>query len=236
MVQAILDGRKTMTRRVKGLETFNSESSWIFEKIVNYEDPKFGCQAYFRADDTNHLYGSTCPYGQVGDLLWVKETYYAYGHWTTITKNGKSKKKFYDLTRDNNYLHQFHADWQPKQPAKLGQLGWHKRPCLFMPKEACRLKLYIKSIRVERLTDITEEDAIAEGVEKIGFMYFDYYKNSELSKLARKKDAIPLYKSPLTSFQSLWASINGINAWDENPWVWVIDFERIECFKSNQMR
>jgi len=97
-----------------------------------------------------------------------------------------------------------------------------------MPKKACRLFLEITSINVERLHDINEEDAIAEGIERIGPKFLDYDNNSNLSKLAKKEFAIPLLNSPINSFKTLWTSINGIESWNANPWVWAIELKRIE--------
>lgn len=202
MVMALLENRKKITRRTKGLENISPEATEIVqiksktEELVYWAARfKIPMQNFYKVTNT-----IKCPYGQVGDILWVRETF---------AKNG-----------DNTFS--FKTDFPFSNPHG----GW--KPSIHMPKEACRLKLKITNIRVERLQDITEEDAIAEGIEKVGFMYLDYYKNSALSKLATKKDAIPLLKYPINSFRSLWVSINGIHAWEDNPWVWVIKFKRVQ--------
>ena len=90
-----------------------------------------------------------------------------------------------------------------------------------MPKSACRIFLKVKSVRVERLQDISREDAIAEGIE---------YKRFENQGLGYKVYGCgtesQMTAHPTVSFQSLWQSINGEQSWNDNPWVWVIEFER----------
>lgn len=197
MVQAEMSGRKKQTRRTKGLEQFNQDGSWVFEKIVQHDDPKLGLQAYFRPDDTNHLYGARCPYGQVGDVLWVRESYCP------------------------NYFdgggHAYKADWDKTSAEYVPEPRW--TPNIHMPKAACRIKLRITNIRVEMLQDISMIDAIKEGVE------YDSYLTAYV--WYPKKDN-HFINSPIESFKSLWKCINGPESWAANPWVWVIEFERIQ--------
>lgn len=99
------------------------------------------------------------------------------------------------------------------------------KPSIHMPKEACRLRLKIKSIRVERLMDISEQDAIAEGVRQRFGGFINYANPSKIFTetypfLSRK------YSAAQMSYLSLWENINGENSFEENPWVWVIEFER----------
>lgn len=198
MVQAILAGRKTMTRRV-----VKGSDDHYYQSLVNHASSKhtFVLNGNYNPSE-NDVCEIKCPYGQVGDLLWVRETWHYFDR----------PDQF--LYKANPNDHQHTDKWKPS---------------IHMPKAACRIFLRITNIRVERLQDITEQDAITEGIEKIGYMYLDYYSQSELSKIARKRNAIPLYKQAITSFQSLWASINGVGNWDENPWVWVIEFERVNA-------
>jgi hypothetical protein len=210
MVQAILNGTKLQTRRVvkgKALE-------WITTGMLPPD--------VLTRPDT-----FICPYGEVGDVLWVRESFYQYGFWRKngLTKTGKQKWKF---IADNAYTSIAYNDNPPSSIFKNSQrvLGWYKRSSLFMPKEACRLFLKIKDIRVERLQDISEEDAISEGVLKdvklpvenfqTRLLYRDYKGDTSGCADAR------------SSFMTLWKSINGEQSWNENPWVWVIEFERIE--------
>jgi hypothetical protein len=195
MVQAILDGSKKQTRRTKGLEFINdSYSSW----------------EYLGLDELGHLmrneHGATnavkCPYGEIGDVLWVRETFYAFGVWVLVD----GKWYFDDCTNQFQKEYLF-ENCKPEviEQSRNSGLGWYKRPSLFMPKAACRIFLKITNVRVERLQDISEEDAKAEGV----FIH-------------------AVYPSPRMEFANLWESINGKESWNANPWVWVIEFERIE--------
>ena len=188
MVQAILEGRKTQTRRVvKG-----TALEWLQPDMFTPE---------FVGDSSNSL----CPYGNLGDVLWVRETWapalgvYAYkADYTQCTLN---------------------------EPRNKGL--W--KPSIHMPKEAARLFLQIKSVRVERLNDISEEDAIAEGVEFLGVddngpNYKNYTHGNPLNWYG---------EDPASgSFRSLWSSIYGdrygTHSWQSNPWVWVIEFEPIQ--------
>jgi hypothetical protein len=219
MVKSLSKFIKTVTRRI-----IKPQPTALFLKHRNNFTGEVSI-AFATNKTLNHtIY---CPYGKIGDILWVKETFYAYGHWTTITENGKSRKKFHDLTKDNNYLHQYFAEWQPKKQAKFGELGWHKRPALFMPKIAARLFLMITDIRVERVQDITNEQAIKEGIEvlsneklqipKLVVAYKDYMNDTNY------------FQRPDYSFRSLWVSINGHESWEANPYVWVVQFLRVDC-------
>jgi hypothetical protein len=165
------------------------------------------------------------PKVNVGDVIWCRETFYAYGHWTTITQNGKSKKVFQDLTLSEGLSYSY-FDSNPIIVCKFGQLGWHKRPSLFMPKSACRLWLKVTNVRIERLQDISEQDSIDEGINALlmssaqlasrGQLYQDY---------SVKQDLLNNGLSPIDSYKTLWEIINGIGSWDENPFVWVYEYE-----------
>ena len=190
MVQAILKGLKTMTRRKIKLykadeHPLRQTSEWMQEN-------------------------NTCPYGKVGDVLWVRETFVK-----VITIYGG--EAFIYKADDNCYKDTI-EDWQ----------GW--KPSLFMPKAACRIFLKIIDIRVERLKDITREDAINEGI----ISWVDKRMKSKPVRYAsycdfdNPKDPATYTSCPINSFETLWQSINGKDSWEGNPWVWVISFERIE--------
>lgn len=193
MVQAILEGRKTKTRRTKGLEFINES---------------FGEWEYLGLDPLGHLmrneYGATnaiiCPYGKVGDVLWVRET-------ITILEpehcmGGMDSRFVYkaDMCDDSEEVRQDYI--KHGYPYK-----W--KPSIHMPKSACRLFLKVTDVAVERLHDISEEDAKAEGAAKA----YQTYPEKARYKLG---------------FSNLWSKINGQKSWDENPFVWVITFERAE--------
>jgi len=160
----------------------------------------------------------------------VRETFYAYGKWIEngISKSGKQKFKFIDLTFSRGHKHMYLDN--PPNNVCAGNLakndsivGWFKRPSLFMPKSACRIFLKITNIRVERLQDISEKDAVLEGVRII---YFAESKLAVFRNYLLKEEKGTL--NPIKSFFSLWESINGKESLNSNPWVWVIEFEKID--------
>jgi hypothetical protein len=155
--------------------------------------------------------------GAVGDTIWGRETFYAFGYWKR-TDDGWS---FTDLTTDYGHAYRYLEDppevvLKRDDSASLPQFGWHKRPSLFMPKAACRMHLLIKSIRHEALQDISEADAIAEGIEPILGGWRDYQGHGS-------------FADPRESFKSLWDSINDERGfgWDANPNVVAVEFERV---------
>ena len=199
MVQAILEGRKTQTRRTQGLEEINQDpNNWICNQIAGL--------FYF----SNPILQKTiciAPSKNIGDVLWVRETFFC-------TKYYEHLPLFKDK---GNYVYK----------ATDNFIGCHKwKPSIFMPKTACRLFLVIKNIRVERLNDINETDARAEGIEAsktFDGLYFLYGTTRNYGRITRMD-----YVDPIKSFHSLWQSINGPTSWVKNPWVWVIEFEKIE--------
>jgi hypothetical protein len=173
MVQAILDGRKTQTRRVVkgnpdmiGYARITSVPNGVFEDMAGKP--------------------IKCPYGQPGDVLWVRETW---AHTKQLNINPEDEN--YD------YVHKAGSeDWESFE-------GWRWKPSIHMPREAARLFLRIKSVRVERLQEISNDDIRAEGAAEFGCT------------------------THRLNWQTLWQSINGPESWDANPWVWVVEFERI---------
>lgn len=214
MVYALLAGRKTMTRRI-----IKSPSGSFAVETAKFEPEVLGYYHNRRIEDVDDEEMSTgrtvlCPYGHTGDVLWVRETFYAYGRWVKngFSKTRKQKYKFNDFTLLSNSDFQYKYEDCKPQRIKTGrgnEIGWYKRPSLFMPKEACRTFLQITDIRVERLQDISEEDAAAEGVETLGL-----YPGFDMSNKG--------------TFEGLWFKINGPDSWNDNPWVWVVTFKRIE--------
>jgi hypothetical protein len=175
MVRAILDGRKTQTRRIMKIQPDGRGTRCT---NVHFEDW--------------HGRKLKCPYGWVGDILWVRETW-------SKTDSGK-----YIYAATNNG---FNPVWKPS---------------IFMPKDACRLRLEITNVRIEKLCDISEEDCAAEGVEwGLHFILnrprFKDYSNPNN----------PWFNNPRSSYISLWRKIHGKNSWEQNPWVWVIEFRKL---------
>lgn len=205
MVKAILEGRKTQTRRTKGFTNENPEE-WDLEVVRSFPVSKFD-PAYFGAFFRQKLYPNKTEliksqYGKPGDLLWVRETWQ---HTRVLNIN----------PQDENFGYVYKADDQPWADYE----GWIYKPSIHMPKDAARLWLMIEDIRVERVQEISEEDSIAEGIYPylcpINGVDILGYKNYE-----HKMMPCP----PKRSFQSLWTSINGEESWSANPWVWVVKF------------
>ena len=225
MVRAIQNKIKTKTRRTDGLELVNGTPdkfryiSNSYETDIPHEAIKYDDRIYylFNTHWSNAVsYVVRCPYKK-GDVLWVRETFYS-------TMND-------DFEKDFVYL----ADCITKRPFDLSDAYcmnewgsrnkdmWPKwKPSLFMPKEGCRIFLEITDVRVERLQDISEQDAISEGVEFREWPEGRYYKTyTESTNYFNENVAY-------TSFKTLWQSINGQDSWEVNPFVWVISFRRIE--------
>lgn len=214
MVKAILEGRKTMTRRITGLEIINEDpNDWQFEwadfslklpwrftqlSTVNKKSLK---------DRTFNQEEIKCQYGKIGDILWVRETW--------------SEPILYDGFEQNYY---YKADNIQRSDIKSRHIGDKWKPSIHMPKSACRIYLEILNIRVERLHDITEAAAINEGIKegveledtKHELTYYQYVFGGNR------------YQSAVKAFRMLWIKINGSESWDLNPFVWVIEFKRIE--------
>ncbi len=201
MVQANKEGRKDRTRRTKGLEVINQNpDDWEVVKELHKQEFFF-----FSKSEEDLMYEIKCPYGQPGDILWVRET-------------------FQFSLNPNEFVYKSDTD----NPIYLDK-NWKWKPNIYMPKSACRIFLKVKSVRVERLQDITEQDAIAEGVllHEKGIHYLNYFD-------AHHKVTQFIYncRSAVESFKSLWILINGKRdepfGWFRNPLVWVIEFEKVE--------
>lgn len=190
-VRAILDGRKTQTRRLNGLKKFNEQPDrWRLEGNTFAFDGGF-----------DYVPLPKCPYGQPGDRLWVRET------WAIGLSTGNSwhseDDRIKSIAEPQRYSRRYAAD---------GTQGfWGKwRPSIFMPRWACRLWLELTEVRVERLQECSEEDAIAEGVT-----------------VGRIVGSEEFSISAVAAYQELWGSINGEDSWAANPWVWVLTFRKV---------
>lgn len=235
MVQAILENRKRMTRRTQGLEKMNIIPETFYlsgeQHTVNSKDIAFIFKPCIDIMNIGPIIVK--PKYNKGDHIWVKETYYAYGYWDETgyltKKKGQTQYEFIDLTVTRNYKYLFETDTE--KPNKIlnnnavvdGLYGWFKRSSLFMPKVDARIWLEVTNVRCERLQDITEADAIAEGIlSKVDETGWDTIYQIYLP------DAKNWWaKNPIESFSSLWEMINGQDAWLNNPWVFVYEFKRI---------
>jgi hypothetical protein len=222
MVNAILEGRKTQTRRIikpqpHNPETFGVSPIWGHGNIIS-NDKKlsrhFCIHAAFSESGKRADKWLPCPYGMRGDRLWVRET------WGTGCRPHPSKGWIdgIEYRADEAYLekHDSLPLYSECGPAGVDlseiKKGWH--PSIFMPRWASRITLEITSVRVERLNEIAEEDALAEGINLLPPMDTD----------------VPLGWPGLFSwrFKKLWESINGKGSWAKNPWIWAITFKRIK--------
>lgn len=201
MVRAILEGRKTQTRRMLKWQPANDDKPLAVEMFnptkVDKNGEEYPGQEVFGAygDD----WGLPCPYGQPGDRLWVRET------WSTKKITPFIAIPIYAATGD-------------KAPG-------HWKPSIHMPRKYSRIILEITSVRVERLQDIGEEDAFAEGVQ-IPAYKTDGGEIRGLIPLSGHK-RIPKACTGREFYATLWDDINGAGSWDKNPWVWVVEFKRI---------
>lgn len=214
MVQAIESGRKTQTRRILKNNLPVEFKDWI-PTLVN-EGHRDGIPRYEWRSGTKYLVQTfRCPYGKVGDLIWVREKHFLSCHpdnWIAI--------EFEDGTKHTHYYKNLSLNLVNKIKARKSvNRSWV--PALFLPKELARIWMQIEDIRVERLHEISSLDAIAEGILKtwhsdqdpIFCRYKNYINDGKGSLL------------PCQSYRSLWKSIYGNESFDSNPWVWVITFK-----------
>ena len=202
MVRAILDGRKTQTRRVVKIPGVMPRTAFTItssaEEMIRFDDGTFH---YLSTAALSGPY--PCPYGQAGDRLWVRETWAASGSRTRYRA---------DQSHPDDYPG---AQFQP----------W--RPSIHMPRVACRLVLEITDVRVERLQAISHEDALAEGVFD-GAAFCDAFEPGKRNAAGEShEDIARRLQWPQRQFQRLWASINGQASWDANPWVWALTFRQV---------
>ena len=217
MVRAILEGRKTVTRRVVKVQPFDlswSRHDHRFEYTagrLENGDEIDGFYAY--TTRSGGEWSAKCPYGQPGDRLWVRETF-ADLRGTGIEHRpdpeGPLQRYAYAADcRPGSYADEARKDYGIK---------W--KPSIHMPRAACRILLEITEVRVERLGDISDEQALAEGVR----LYTDHAEFGDWYHV----EGIETYSAaPRRSFELLWSSINGADSWNSNPWVWVVEFKRV---------
>lgn len=209
MVCALLDGSKTQTRRVVKITHKNPGLAACLAPPIG--EPRPGTAA------------ELCPYGQPGQRLWVRETWYC--------DHFEVQKGPYLEVPEARELLVYRAD--NERPYEAEQPVW--RPSIHMPRWASRILLEIVSVRVERLSDCSEADAKAEGVAPNWIGPLDKGPNGlggagwsgdDYRHYTNGADGDPAY-SARESFESLWESINGAGSWAVNPWVWVIEFKRV---------
>lgn len=198
MVQAILAGSKTQTRRVV------KKISADCELFVDAGDGLW--QQCYR-DDSGAVHSKSwltkCPFGVKGDRLWVRET------WAAPVELDSTPPR--DIPKDTPI---YPRDWERQVD---GHLIGRWRPSIHMPRWASRITLEVTDIRVERLRDIDNNDILREGIRSESCNICVHIGGSGCESCF----------GVINPFISLWESINGPGSWDENPWVWVISFQRI---------
>ncbi len=212
MVRAILDGRKWQTRRVMKPQPAPFAGGVHETNLAKHPAPYIDAYCgepktaenprgmgdlwcWWTEDDRQGPSVGRCPYGAPGDRLWVRETWGCPSADHPRVPDGRKPTPGDGLVYAAN-----DADaWQWRGGPGCSDFVW--RPSIHMPRWASRLTLPVTAVRVERLQDVTDDDAIAEGTE--------------------------FSRDPVRAFSALWDSINGkrpFSAWDDNPWVWVVSF------------
>ena len=202
MVRALLDGRKTQTRRIMKVQPVLNGN---FYEVFGAAWSK-GMKSIPAVP--GHSLSTRCPFGAVGDRIWVRETF------CPVDDTQYGGEKWVDYRATPKFEASHPAGWDCA-PNDAEALKW--RPSIHMPRWASRILLEITDVRVERLNSISQEDAQAEGLELTGWRptYSDPDSGGEVM-------------TPYDNFAELWSSIYGDESWQANPWVWVIEFKRVE--------
>lgn len=203
MVRALLDSSKTQTRRIAPIADLNikQHSSDMVTWGVSFSKPVKGVLGSYSGGKLSDLQARSiiasmfCPYGQPGDRLWVRETWARTAVWPAAEMV---------VYREGDNRTDYGGPWKP---------GIH------MFRRDSRITLEIVSVRVERLQEISETDAIAEGCTKNhnGYFWGGPHKEYGLKQMS----------TPTKAYRDLWESINGPGSWAANPWVWAIEFRRL---------
>ena len=198
-IRAIAEGRKTVTRRV--IKPTRA-TEWLL--CGDWADD-------YIKDPGNDLIKSARY--QVSEVVYIKEAHYAYGHWTQFNEEGKSHWEFF---RDKETpIHFADTEWTHALTKPSNKEGWYKRSPLFLEEKFARYFIKILDVRHERLQEITEENAVAEGIVPVW------------------ADGTPIRHDGtgaicIEAYTKLWDSINPKYPWSSNPWVWRYEFEKVE--------
>jgi hypothetical protein len=218
MVRAILDGSKTQTRRMVNPQPFDGfypENGGIAREYSPLRVDKKTGEAFcggdlFGVSDADQDFPSV--YGRIGERLWVKETH---GFWCHSFNDVGVE---YAAGGDDKIVNFQDKSGMPSLEVQCRKNiggGRRKRPSIFMPRWASRITLEIVAVRVERLQDIGDLDACAEG--SLG--PFPTFQNGEIGEGGPE--------SFVAGYRELWESINGKGSWVKNPWVWCLTFKRV---------
>ncbi|WP_085646767.1 MULTISPECIES: hypothetical protein [unclassified Pseudomonas] len=225
MVRAILDGRKTVTRRpVKGGQLPTEDVSvaagerhrWsaIAQRDPRYGFCVFGATEAECAKELEEL--APCPHGRRGERLWVREAWAADAQVDAIAPR--------DLSHGEPIF--YPADGAVRQTGCSMITQGRGRPSIHMPRWACRILLEITDVRVERLQDISESQSIAEGIVGVAFRPDDGWPICTGYMVGPDDGKSKLETTAAKAFEGLWTSTGG--DWDANPWVWVVEFKRVQ--------
>lgn len=193
-VRAVLDGRKTMTRRLVKPQPLWNSGALEFTNVPGW---------WTESEDSDYR---NCPCGVVGDRLWVRES------WCVGA--------MMDSRRAGEFVKKVRSIWYPADGDKPDWCG-RTRHARFMPRWASRITLEITGVKVERLQEITPEDAIAEGCCPS--------HGNELDKPEIYRAAAEMVGGPYPRgvFAYLWNQLHGPDSWELNPWAWCISFRRV---------
>lgn len=205
MVRALLDGRKTQTRRIMKVQpVLNGNFYEVFGSAWSKGMTSIPAVP-------GHSLSTRCPFGAVGDRIWVREGFFPA---PLEMQSEPPRKTMWNIAyRDGMQMEKLApAEYNP---TIYNYERW--TPSIHMPRWASRILLEITGVRVERLNAISQEDAQAEGMELTGWRptYSDPDSGGEVM-------------TPYDNFAELWSSIYGDGSWQANPWVWVIEFKRVE--------
>lgn len=215
MARAILAGRKTMTRRVVKPQPAGKQR--VVEGLAHVTvgmNPADDGAVWYVGDGVSRGTEVRCPYGSFGDRLWVRETWTPdhrdfYPHFPAVYKADAA----YDYERNEK--------GEVYSPEQKSWYPYRWRPSIHMPRWASRITLQVEAVRVERLQDITEADAIAEGMHKFhGVAFYGYDPHGTPGDFVGD--------TAVEAFAKLWDKINGNGSWDVNPWVWVVSFSVVK--------
>ena len=212
MINAILDGRKTQTRRL--IKPQPSQEGMQFSTIIcDANKRKEGRHRWVKVAENGYDIVArdeqtfNCPH-PTGSVMWVRET------WGVSWRAGDYVMVQYKVVGEKEIQL---TDWDGELEQAIRAMNYGWRPSIHMPRWASRIDLLGKNVRVERLKDITEKDAIAEGIDADDAL-------SRLASMTLKQSVAPA----ILGFQETWNSIHGPGAWERNDWVWVYEFERIK--------
>jgi hypothetical protein len=215
MVRAIREGRKTQTRRViKNHPGYSFEIGTYHKTLTDRNGEQYpACNETFGIFAEDGSWSIECPLGNVGDRLWVRESFLELRK-EHFHEPGRPRDTFIEyLNRRNGVAYMADTAIGSDGDDIRKEYGYRWRPSIHMPRWASRITLEITGVWVERLNDISEADAAAEGCDgkcPVG--------------------NIPMYQSGpfVYHYAQLWESINGSDSWSANPWVWVITFQKVE--------